>query len=197
MLNKDVTLYFIRHGETDWNAIGRYQGQRDIPLNAKGRGQAARNGEVLGGVLQGNAARFDFVASPLVRTRQTMQIGRQAMALDPLVFRTDDRLKEIDYGAWEGELWSELPVKDPEGFAARKLDTWGWQPPGGESYRMLSDRIAGWLGDVARDTVVVSHGGVSRVLRGLVLQLGPAEVPFLEVPQDKVLMIRNGATSWL
>ena len=196
MLASGVTLYFIRHGETDWNACGRYQGQIDIPLNAKGRGQAARNGETLGGILKNTAGTLDFVSSPLLRTTQTMQIARQAMGLDPLDYRTDDRLQEIAYGHWEGELWSELPVKDAEGFEARRRDTWGWQPRGGESYRMLSERVSGWLVGVSRDTVVVSHGGVSRAMRGLALGLTPATIPFLEVPQDQVLVIRDGAMSW-
>ena len=68
---------------------------------------------------------------------------------------------------------------------------------GGESYRMLSDRVALWLGEVRRDAVVVSHGGVSRVLRGLVLQLGGHEIARLEVPQDKVLVVTAGAVRWV
>jgi len=84
-------------------------------------------------------------------------------------YRTDERLCEIDYGHWEGRLWAELPRADPEGYAARKVDTWGWQPVGGESYRMLSQRIALWLAEIQRTAVVASHGGVSKALRGLVL----------------------------
>ena len=71
--------------------------------------------------------------------------------LPPPGYRTDDRLSEIHYGHWEGELWTELPAKDPEGFAAREADRWGWQPRGGESYRALSERVARWLGEIDRD----------------------------------------------
>ena len=197
MLRAGVTLYFVRHGETDWNLAQRYQGQRDIPLNATGRAQAARNGRALAQALGHDAGALDYVASPLVRARETMEIMRREIGLPPDGYRTDDRLREINYGHWEGELWGELPVKDPQGFAAREADKWGWQPRGGESYRALSERVAAWLGDTERDVVVAAHGGVMRVLRGLSGGLDPAEIFRLDVPQDKVLVIEAGRTRWL
>ena len=197
MLRAGATLYFVRHGETDWNAAQRYQGRSDIPLNATGRAQAGRNGRVLADLLGSGAAALDYVASPLLRARQTMEIIRSELGSPPAGYRTDERLSEIDYGHWEGRLWAELPRSDPEGFAARKADTWGWQPAGGESYRMLSERIALWLGAIDRDAVVASHGGVSRALRGLVLQLASADIPRLDVPQDKVLVVTAGSIRWM
>ena len=197
MLHHGVTLYFIRHGETDWNKAQRYQGRQDIPLNSTGRSQASRNGKTLAETLGREAAALDFVASPLQRARETMQIVRGEMRLVANDYRTDERLADIHYGHWEGHLWHELPQTDPEGYAARHADPWGWQPRGGESYRMLSERVARWLAEVRRDTVVASHGGVSRVLRGLVLQLGGSEIARLEVPQDKVLLVTAGAVRWL
>jgi probable phosphoglycerate mutase len=197
MLKSGVTLYFVRHGETDWNVAKRYQGRRDIPLNERGRAQARRNGRMLAELVGSRAASLDHVASPLARARETMEIMRAELRLDPKGYRTDERLAEIAYGHWEGRLWSELPHTDPEGFAARRADTWGWQPIGGESYRMLSERVALWLREVDRDTVVASHGGVSKALRGLVLQLANAEIPHLDVPQDKVLVATAGSIRWL
>jgi probable phosphoglycerate mutase len=198
MLKDGVTLYFVRHGETDWNRAKRYQGQRDIPLNDTGRQQAGRNGRALAEALGSAAASLDYVASPLMRTRETMEIVRRELALAPSsAYRTDDRLREINYGHWEGRLWDELAGTDPEGHAARRADSWNWQPTGGESYRMLSERVAGWLAEAERDAVVVSHGGVSRVLRALVLPLKPADIPSLEVPQDRVLMVQAGSVRWL
>ena len=197
MLAPGITLYFVRHGETDWNLAQRYQGRRDIPLNATGRAQAERNGQMLEELLGNGAERHDYVASPLARARETMEILRSALGLPAEGYATDARLREIDYGHWEGRLWSELPATDPEGYAARKADTWGWQPTGGESYRMLCERVARWLAELERDTIVAAHGGVSRVLRGLVLGLQTSEIPFLEVPQDKVLIVARGRIAWL
>jgi probable phosphoglycerate mutase len=195
MLKPGVTLYFVRHGETDWNAARRYQGRRDIPLNDTGRAQARRNGRALADLVGASAAALDHVASPLVRARETMEIIRTELQLDPKGYRTDERLAEIDYGHWEGRLWTELPHADPEGFAARAA--WGWQPVGGESYRMLSERVGRWLAEIERDTVVASHGGVSKALRGLVLRLASADILHLEVPQDKVLVVTAGNIRWL
>ncbi|MET0192326.1 MAG: histidine phosphatase family protein [Hyphomicrobiaceae bacterium] len=197
MLRPGVTIYFIRHGETDWNRDRRYQGQMDIPLNATGRAQAARNGKVLATALGARAAGLDYVASPLERARETMQIVRGGLGLLPDAYRTDDRLKEVHYGHWEGQLQDELRTRDPEGLAARDLDAWGWIPRGGESYEVMSRRVAGWLGEVARDTVVCAHGGTMRALRRLALDIPPAQVPTLPVPQDQVLVLSAGAARWL
>ena len=197
MLAAGVTLYYVRHGETDWNLAQRYQGQRDIPLNDTGRGQAARNGRTLLEKLGPGAEALDYVASPLSRARETMEIVRREMGLAPHSYRVDERLSEMNYGHWEGRLWHELPTLDPAGFEGRRADIWSWQPTGGESYRMLSDRVALWLADMKRDAVVVAHGGVSRALRGLILKLQSADIPLLDVPQDKVLVIRGETASWL
>jgi probable phosphoglycerate mutase len=126
-----------------------------------------------------------------------MEIIRRELRLPPAAYRTDDRLRELDYGSWEGQLWHELPATDPDGYSARKADPWNWQPAGGESYRMLSERVALWLAETQSDAVVVSHGGVSKVLRGLVLQLAGTEIAGLGVPQDKVLMVTPGDVRWL
>lgn len=195
IMRPDITIYFIRHGETDWNAAGRYQGQMDIPLNHKGRGQAARNGAVLRDLLA-DPSRLDFVSSPLGRARETMDIVRDKLGLAAGGYRCEPRLKEVHYGVWEGTLWNELPTVDPEGLAARKKDPFHWRPREGESYADLDARTGAWLAGVERNTVVTSHGGVSRTLRGRVLGLDVREVPFLEVPQDRILMLRRGSIEW-
>jgi broad specificity phosphatase PhoE len=197
MLKVDVTLYFVRHGETDWNRAQRYQGHRDIPINATGRAQAKRHGLRLAELLGPRAAALDYVASPLTRASETMQILRAEMGLEASNFRTDDRLKEISYGSWEGQAWGEIAALDAAAYAARQADLWNWRPQGGESYRMLAERVAAWLAEVAGDTVVVAHGGVSRALRALILGLSAQEVMRLKVPQDLILVIEGGSVRWL
>lgn len=195
-MHADATIYFIRHGETDWNAEERYQGQADIALNDRGRAQAKRNGEALRALLP-RIAEADFVASPMHRARETMAIVRAALGLEPETFRIDERLKEAHYGDWQGTLLADLPRVDAEGIAARSRDPFRWRPKGGESYEDLMARTVPWLMDVTRDSVVVSHGGVSRVLRGHILGLDVATVPGLEVPQDRVLVLRRDRIDWL
>lgn len=195
-MRADVTIYLIRHGETDWNAQSRYQGQADVPMNAKGRAQAQRNGEALS-VLLPDIAQADFVASPLLRARETMEIVRAAIGLAPDAYSVDERLKEIHYGHWQGILADEIPGVDAKGLKARALDTFRWRPHGGESYEDLMVRSVGWLQGVTRDTVVAAHGGVSRVLRGYLYGLDVATVPELGVPQDRVLVLRRDGMSWI
>jgi probable phosphoglycerate mutase len=190
------TLVFVRHGQTDWNVEGRLQGQRDIPLNDIGRAQARRNGEVIRDRIP-EAAGFDFVASPLSRTRETMEILRAAMALDPAGYEIDTRLLEITFGELEGLTYEDIETRDPGWSRARHADKWNYLPPGGESYHMLSVRIIGWLETLSRPSLVVAHGGVGRVLRAHLLGLDKLATVSEDFPQDRVFLWRDGAGEWL
>ena len=189
-------IYFLRHGETDYNAAGRLQGRLDIPLNAKGRGQAARNGGVLAELIDAPAT-MRYVASPLLRTRQTMQIARNCLKLPETPFDLDDRLMEINYGRWEGMVWDDIKRDDAEAYRARQADVYNYATPEGESYAMVMARVESWLADVTAPTVVVAHGGIMRCLRGHVLGLAPEAMLHLTVPQDKVMLIEGGAVRLL
>jgi probable phosphoglycerate mutase len=160
-------LYFVRHGETDWNRERRLQGQHDIPLNALGRVQASRCGELLRELLERDgrpAAQYDYVSSPLGRARETMELMRAAMTLDPEAYRTDARLMEMSFGRWEGFTFAELQAREAEALAAREHDKWGFVLPGGESYAQLELRVGAWYESLERDSVVTAHGGVCRAL---------------------------------
>jgi probable phosphoglycerate mutase len=191
-------VYFVRHGETSWNADSRLQGQADTDINAKGRAQATRNGEALACLIP-DPAGFDFVASPLRRTRETMERVRAAMGLDPQSYRTDARLKEVHFGDWQGYTYAEMDVREPGSIARREKDKWNFRPPGAEaeSYEMLKERVEPWLAEVAAPTVCVTHGGVIRVLFRLVAGLAERECAALDVPQDRVLRLENGRLEWL
>jgi probable phosphoglycerate mutase len=190
------TLYFIRHGETDWNRAGRLQGRLDIPINETGKSQARRNALELKEMLEGHAA-LDFIASPLLRARQTMEIVRQGLDLPPGGYRTDERLQEISFGAWEGMSWKELKESDRAAYDVRKTDPWSSAPPGGESYAEVTKRVVAWMAGMTRDSVVVSHGGISRCIRGIALQLPTEEIPHLEVPQDRIMIVRGASIDWV
>jgi broad specificity phosphatase PhoE len=196
LLKPGITLYLIRHGETDWNRDARYQGQRDVPFNATGRAQAQRQGEVLKPLMPA-LGDFDFVSSPLGRAVETMKLIRAALGLDAENFRTDAQIVELSYGHWEGQLAADLPMIDPAGLAQKTSDPFGWRPANGESYRDLQERVSAWLTTLEKDTVAVTHGGVSRVARGAIFGIEDALVPFLDVPQDKILKLRDATMSWL
>ena len=111
-------VYLIRHGQTDWNAEGRLQGQADTDINALGRSQADGNGRRLRELIAEPGA-FDFVASPLRRTRETMERVRRSMGLPAEGYRTDARLKEVHFGDWQGSTFAELEAREPGSTAAR------------------------------------------------------------------------------
>jgi probable phosphoglycerate mutase len=195
-MSPDPTIVFLRHGETDWNVEGRLQGQRDIPLNDTGRAQAKRNGEVVARLIP-EAAGFDFVASPLSRTRETMEIARAAMGLDPTAYEIDTRLLEITFGELEGFTYQDIEQRKPGWLAERHADKWNYLPPGGESYHLLSVRIIGWLETLERPTLVVAHGGVGRVLRAHLLGLDKHATVAEDFPQDRVFLWRNRTGAWI
>jgi broad specificity phosphatase PhoE len=160
-------LYFARHGETDWNRERRLQGQHDIPLNALGRVQASRCGALMRELLERDgrpAAQYDYISSPLGRARETMELMRAAMGLDPDAYRTDARLMEMSFGRWEGFTFAELQAREAPALAERERDKWGFVLPGGESYAQLQVRIRSWYESLERDSVVSAHGGVCRAL---------------------------------
>lgn len=189
-------VYYIRHGETDWNVQGRLQGRHDVPLNAKGRVQAARCGEILRELFERNgivAGGLDYVSSPLGRARQTMELLRPALGLDSAGYAVDPQLAEISFGDWEGFTIAQLRSRDPQGIAQREQDKWSFLAPGGESYAMVAARMGTWHGALTRDCVVTSHGGTAR---GLIAHLGIAQkaaAPLIDIAQGIVYVFKNGA----
>ncbi|SMC91563.1 histidine phosphatase family protein [Rhizobium sp. RU36D] len=196
-----MIVYVVRHGQTDWNAESRFQGQKDIPLNDLGRAQATGNGVALSRIIAQKAADFDFVASPLGRTRHTMELLRAAMGLEPMGYRTDNRLKEVSFGDWEGLTIPELVSHYPERVAARAGAKWDFIPPGdhAESYEILSWRVGAWLNSIDRPTICVSHGGVIRSIFRLVAGTDKDEACQMHVPQDRILKVdpRLGRVDWI
>jgi probable phosphoglycerate mutase len=191
-------IYFVRHGETDWNAEARLQGQRDIPLNDLGRVQSEEAGRKIA-ALHPNPEDLDYLCSPLLRTRETMEIARKALGLHPTYYRQDTRLKELAFGDWEGLTWKEVRKTDPAGARAREASKWQFQPPGGESYAMLASRVMPVFAelDPARPTVVVSHGGVMRCALALLCGVSRRDAPALDIWQGRVLVVTNGTYQWV
>lgn len=188
------TVYYIRHGETDWNFAGRLQGRHDVPLNARGRSQAAHCGEILRDLFARDGrdpAGLDYVSSPLQRAYHTMELARAALGLAAQGYRRDPRLSEIAFGEWEGFTIAQLHMRDPQRIAQREHDKWHFVPPGGESYEMVAARMRAWYAGLARDTVVTAHGGTAR---GLIADLGiakPAAAPLLDIEQGMVYVFEG------
>ncbi len=186
-------IYYVRHGQTDWNAELRFQGRIDIPLNDTGREQARGNGQRLASLLR-KAEGFKFISSPLSRSRETMEIIRTEMGLEPNSYATDDRLIEMSYGDLEGTTQAEFKAKDWETYYARKADHWAFKPSNGESHSDVLERIKAWHSelDIGGKYLVTAHGAVGRVVRHLLAGIDVKEVCKTTFPQDKVFRFESG-----
>jgi broad specificity phosphatase PhoE len=151
-------IYLARHGQTAYNAEGRFQGQGPVPLDATGRAQAAALAE--------QAVPYEFVAlwcSPLRRARETADVLARRIDLTP---REDARLMETDAGEWTDRSFAEVQAEDPEGFNRFKEGDPTFAFPGGESFAQQGVRVAAAFYDIKRaeaPTLVVCHGGVIRI----------------------------------
>lgn len=156
MAVSDVLL--IRHGRTSWNAQGRIQGHRDIPLSPAGRAQLA------GRRLPAAYAHFRWFASPLERAVETARL------LGAGDLETDPRLVELHWGAWEGRTRRGLRTRHGQAFADNEARGLDFRPPGGESPRELRRRFEDWIADIAAAepaVVAVTHKGIVQMALAL------------------------------
>lgn len=195
-LKSDITLYFSRHGETEANREKRFSGRCDTPLTDKGRGQARTVGEILEREV-GMRPQLAFVSSPLRRARTTMEIIRETLGLPPGGYTTDKRIEEIDLGLWDQHTDSEARALDPALFDARGADKWHVHVPGGENYAEVAARAAAWAESLTADTFAVSHGALTRILRGLLLGLDWQAMSALDEPQGVVFRVRGNSVTRL
>jgi broad specificity phosphatase PhoE len=182
-----MTIFLVRHGETEWNHARRYQGWSDSPLTDDGIAQAAAIGRRLCAVPE--AADAEIVASPTGRARRTAEIIAESLGYTAQL-RFDERLREISLGSWDGLDRREIRSRMGADFAEFE---WYFQTPDGETYDGFAGRIAGWLAE-ARDgpVIAVSHGVVTRVLRGLYAGLPRVDALRLAVPQDRIFRLARG-----
>ena len=172
-------LFLIRHGETDWNADRRLQGQIDTGLNGRGRAQAREAAHTLCAVAA-DITSTAFLSSPLTRTRETLEILMGELVTmgrltEPKPCTTDARLMELSFGCWEGLTWKEVRRKDQGDYAARNADIWNVAPPG---------------------AAVVAHGGITRVALKLFAGFAPERAAKVPIRQGDVLVVENGEARW-
>lgn len=167
-----------------------------MDLNAVGRAQAEEVGRQLAGLVP-DFASLDYVASPMLRTRATMDLLRQAAGLDVGGYRCDPRLAELAFGAWEGFTWKELRRREAARYAERDRDRWRFVPPGGgESYEVLSRRVGAAIAELTRPTVVVAHGGVARTMMTRLGGTREREALQASIWQGRILLFEGGRSRW-
>jgi alpha-ribazole phosphatase len=166
-----MKLILIRHGTTDWNIARRFQGQSNVPLNEKGRQQAAALAKRL------SAETIDAIySSDLNRARNTAQAIADGRNF-PVV--TDARLREISFGEWEGLTYDEIRQRAPLELTSWESDFQKIPPPGGETLDQLAARISAMLEEIktkhaSQTVLIVAHGGPLQVLLCQALELPPS-----------------------
>ena len=185
-------IYLIRHGRTQFNAEGRYQGHCDPALTPLGREQAAANGALLK-TLIGDPKGWVFESSPLGRAMDTAGIIGQAAGLSAPI--PEPRLREVSMGSWDSLTKEEISHLDPEAVrGATRYDIF-FRAPDGEGLETLTARLKSWLDEALADgrpRIAVSHGVSGRVLRGLYAGLDREVMLKLPSPQDVVFRLADG-----
>ena len=191
LLNPSLLIYLTRHGETQYNRQNRFNGRTDSPLTEIGVAEAHRQGRVLSEVI-GPGSALRIISSPLGRAVHTAEIIRDQMRIRGHEIETDPRLTEISFGEWEGLTVEQIKDRFPGEWERRHQNMWTYVVPGGESYEMVAHRVGDWLHEAHGAMIVVTHGGVERVLRGLYGGLPRQEIGHLAEPQDLLFKLNDG-----
>jgi len=144
-MTDSTKIFLLRHGETLWNTEQRLQGHKDSDLTDVGREQALQNGLKLKSLVADSPR---FISSPLGRCRETANIVANAIGFDPSRIEYEDRVKEISFGAWEGQQIGDIQTQDSGAFQMRKKNRWDIPAPNGESYSMVAERLKDRLSEV-------------------------------------------------
>lgn len=183
-------IYLVRHGQTEFNAEGRFQGHLDSPLTILGAEQAARVGDRLRDLV-GDIAGVTLISSPLGRTLRTAEIIRNRLG-SRVEIEIEPRLIEITVGEWEGRTRDEVLAQHPNPSPGMLFEA-----PGGETYDQAAARLSPWLAGLelsdGRRRIMVSHGAAGWVLRGLYAGLPKAEALTSPAPpQDAIFRLADG-----
>jgi broad specificity phosphatase PhoE len=189
-------LLLVRHGETVWNRERKNQGRLDSPLTERGLTQANAIGRLLASLPQ--AAGASIATSPLHRALRTAEVIRKHVCCTG-VLKIDERLRELSLGSWDGLTYDEIAARSPGIFEGEGRYEWYFRSPDGETYAAFAERVGGWLAEQsdASSTIIVTHGLVGRVLRGLYAGLPRAEALSLSASHDRVFSLSDGSIETL
>jgi probable phosphoglycerate mutase len=189
--NLHPPLIFVRHGETDWNAKGLIQGSLETDLNDKGREQA-RDVAALLAARPDRLEGYDIIVSPQRRAMQTANYVIAALGRHG--HHVDIRVRELEFGVWEGKPFWELKASPV--YPADHEGRFFWRPAGGESYEDGVARVRHLHEGLTRPTLVVAHGAVGRCLMGFRANLPPAALVNLPTPQGCYCDLTHGQVEW-
>lgn len=192
MKHVDRTIFIMRHGETEFNTQGRYQGQLDSPLTEHGMDQVRQMGRLLRYSVE-HPSEWKVISSPLGRALQSTQILCEILGYDFNEIETDSRLSEVSVGSWSGLTLKEIEQGWPNSLEDTTMYDWYFRSPDGESYEVVQERVTDWLDSLSSTprVIAVTHGLTSRILRGVYAGLARQEALSLEVSQSACFQLSN------
>lgn len=192
MKDVDRTIFIVRHGETEFNTQGRYQGQLDSPLTEHGMDQVRQMARLLRYSVD-QPSEWKVISSPLGRALQSTQILCEILGYDFNKIETDSRLSEVSVGSWSGLTLKEIEQGWPNRLEDTTMYDWYFRSPDGESYEAVQERVTDWLDSLSSTSkvIAVTHGLTSRILRGVYAGLARQEALALEVSQSACFRLAN------
>lgn len=194
MYERKPVIYLLRHGETVWNTLGRFQGQKDSPLTTCGIEQADFVARLLHAEIADQPHGFEMQISPLGRARETADRIHRVL---PLTTRDDERLMEVSVGSWDGLTRFEIDNEFPRALDQTDAFDWYFRSPDGESFDTACNRARSWIESVQQPTIAISHGLFGRLIRGVYSGLSMREMLELPVPQDGFYCLRDGSCNFV
>ncbi|WP_299664237.1 histidine phosphatase family protein [uncultured Ruegeria sp.] len=186
-MSKYPDLFVLRHGETEWNTLGKFQGRKNSPLTEIGKSQARKQSEILSRI--SNVPSRVFV-SPQERAQHT---ARLAIAPHQNAV-SDDRLMEIAFGRWEGATREFIRTQIDYPYESYQ---WYFHSPDGETFDEIFERVQSFLSEQNEPAIIVTHGVTSLVLRGLWLGLELNDLLRLPRTQGCVFHLSKGVETIL
>lgn len=190
---ESLTLYLMRHGETEDNVSNTITAQADSALTPRGHAQALEKGTIMKHLIKKQDT-LTFMASPLHRACVTMELARTAAGLPARGYQTDARLMEMSFGDWtkrtEGDDRYEAGLPSAH-------EQWGLRPPNGESQEMVYARVGRFLNGLSGDSVISCHARVICMLRGHILGLSPEEIMRYQPSNAGILKLSKAEEVWL
>ncbi|MFD2868944.1 histidine phosphatase family protein [Kurthia populi] len=187
-------MYLIRHGETEFNVEGKFQGQSNSPLTENGKDQIYQVARMLKMELGDDIHNWEIISSPLGRAMDSTKILCETLAYDLTKVQTDERLAEVSVGDWAGLYIEDIKAQWPRLLEGTNHYNWYFNSLGGERYADVEGRVKAFLESVKdkEKLIVVAHGVTSRIIRGLYQNLDKDEALSLEVAHETFFKLADG-----
>lgn len=189
----NICVYFARHGQTEFNKQKRLQGWKDSPLSDAGK----EHSREMGRALKGKSFTPVWV-SPLGRAIQTAEIMQEFIGFE---YETNDDLREVSFGDWEGNTLPEIDEKFPGMWEERQNNKWSYIPPGGESNEHAQERAIRMANQIRKcepgsQVLIIAHFAINRLILSQFMDIEPSDTMRMNVPHGIIYRLHLNGSEW-